>query len=117
MNREHQRRCWKLSRNIIHGHKTAGGISHVLIPITPNDPNNDSPPHHIQIKQELDPVLLTLNIIHFCQAHGTPFTIQPILEIFGKDGCTDAAMAAINGDIPTNISKHSNMLIQHMQQI
>jgi hypothetical protein len=89
----------------------------IINPTTPNDPNMDSPPQRIQIKQELDPVLLTRNINHFRQAHGTPFTTQPILEIFGNDGCTDAAMAAINGDIPTNISKHSNMLIQHMQQI
>jgi hypothetical protein len=37
--RKQQRRCWQLLRNIIHGSKTAGGISHVLSPI-PNDPND-----------------------------------------------------------------------------
>jgi hypothetical protein len=101
INRERQRRCWKLLRNIIHGHKTAGGLSHILIPNTTNDPTfPDPPPRRIQIKQELDPVLLTRNINHFRQAHGTPFTIQPLLNIFGSDGCNDAAIAAINGNIP-----------------
>jgi hypothetical protein len=49
--REQQRRCWQLLRNIIHGSKTAGGISHVLIPI-PNDPNDVNAIQKYESKQK-----------------------------------------------------------------
>jgi hypothetical protein len=101
-------------RTIIHGSKTAGGISHVLIPST--DPTNNSPTR-IQLTQLLDPLLLKRNISHFSQAHQTPFTIQPILRIFGENGCTQEALDALNGNIPNNITKHSKIMLQHMQRI
>jgi hypothetical protein len=113
-NRENQRRCWQLLRTIILGHKTAGGISHVLLP---NTQNESIPPERIQIKTVLDPVLLDRNVSHFAQAHNTPFTIQPILQLFGHDECTQDALNALNGIIPTNISKHSQLLLQHMQRV
>jgi hypothetical protein len=117
INREHQRRCWKLFRNIIHGSKTVGRISHVLIPQTLNNTQLiETPPTRIQIKTELDPLVLKCNIKHFSQAHNTPFTIQPILQLFG-DGCTSEALDALNGNIPTNITKHSQMLLQHMKRV
>jgi hypothetical protein len=114
INRDHQRRCWQLLRTMIHGSRTAGGISHVLIPTT--DPTN-TPPTRIQLKHILDPVLLDRNISHFSQAHKTPFTIQPILHIFGENGCTQEALDALNGNIPRNITKHSKILLQNMQRI
>jgi hypothetical protein len=118
INREHQRKCWKLMRNMIHGQKTAGGISHILIPTTSNDPEIlELPPQRIQTTNELNPILLTRNIDHVSQAHGTPFTLQPILQLFGSDGCTNEALAALDGDIPTNISRHSKILLQHMQRV
>jgi hypothetical protein len=116
INREHQRRCWQLLRTIIHGSKTAEGISHVLLP-NANDPNSTETPTRIQIKHVLDPLLLDRNISHFSQAHITPFTTQPILQLFGHNGCTQAAIDAINGKIPINITKHSKLLLQHMQRI
>jgi hypothetical protein len=99
---------------MIHGSKTAGGISHVLIPTT-NLTNK--PPTRIHLKHILDPLLLNRNISHFSQAHKTPFTIQPILHIFGENGCTQEALDALNRNIPHNITKHSKILLQHMQMI
>jgi hypothetical protein len=86
-NREQQRKCWQLLRTIIHGQRTSGGISHVLItlPSNPNPHNIAPPPQCIQTKHDMDRVLLDRNIDHFSQAHGTPFTISPLLEIFGTD--------------------------------
>jgi hypothetical protein len=89
--REQQRRCWALLRNMIHGTITAGGISHVLIPLPPNPniPNEETQYERIQTKPEMDSTLLTQNIKHFAQADGTPFTRQPLLDIVGDDGCAD----------------------------
>jgi hypothetical protein len=54
INREHQRKCWKLLRNMIHGQKTAGGISHILIPTASNDPEiQDPPPQRVQVPPSL----------------------------------------------------------------
>jgi hypothetical protein len=86
----------------------------VLIPNTQND---SIPPEIIQTKNVLDPVLLDQNVSHFAQAHNTPFAIQPILQLFGHNGCTQEALDALHGIIPTNISKHSQLLLQHMQRV
>jgi hypothetical protein len=110
INREQQRKCWKILRNIIHGDKTTGGISHVLIP-SPTNQMPNKPPSRIQGKNDLDPTLLHRNIDHFSQAHGTPFTISPLLDMIGEDGCTQAALDILNGNIPSQIEKYSNIIL------
>jgi hypothetical protein len=111
-NREQQRKCWQLLRTIIHGQRTSGGISHVLIPLPPNlnTHNIAPPPQRIQTKHEMDTVLLDRNIDHFAQAHGTPFTISPLLEIFGTDGCTQAALSILDGHIPQIVPHYSKLI-------
>jgi hypothetical protein len=108
-NREKQQKCWQLLRTIIHGNKTSGGISHVLIPLPPdiNTPQEPTPPQRIQTKQDMDNVLIDRNIDHFAQAHGTPFTIPPLLDLFGTDGCTEAALSVLDGNIPTTVPHYS----------
>jgi hypothetical protein len=115
-NRENQRKCWQLLRTIIHGNKTSGGISHVLIPLPPdiNTPKEQTPPQRIQTKQDMDNVLIDRNIDHFAQAHGTPFTISPLLDLFGTDGCTEAALSVLDGNIPTTVPHYSKLILQEI---
>jgi hypothetical protein len=90
--------------------KTAGSISHVLIPIPPNPniPNEDTQYKRIQTKPEMDFTLLTQNINHFAQADGSPFTQQPLLDIIGDDGCALGALQILEGNIPNNLDVTKN---------
>jgi hypothetical protein len=141
--RERQRQCWASLRTLTKGNKTAGGISHVLIQTTiPSSTTmnqttmNDNPnatthqeqsPQHpqpmqttiqrIQTKNELDNALLNRNIKHFAQAQGTPFTIPPLSTTLGFAGCNDAAQRILNGTIPSNLTKHTKMILTHLQRI
>jgi hypothetical protein len=116
---EQQRRCWQLLRNNIHGSKSSGGISHVVIPI-PNDPNdNDAIQQYerIQTKNEMDTTLLKQNINHFKQADGTPFTRSPLLDIIGEDGCAEGALKILDDSIPEQTPKYATMLFKHMARV
>jgi hypothetical protein len=117
-NREQQRKCWQLLRTIIHGQKTSGDISYVLIPVPPNPdtPNINPTPRRIQTKPQMDKVLLDRNINHFSQSYGTPFTISPLLEVFGTDGCTEAALSIFDGQIPAVVPHYSKLILQEMRR-
>jgi hypothetical protein len=85
-----------------------------LIPPTPNETNKNQQPTRIQGNEILDPTLLHHNIDHFAQAKGSPFTISPLLEFIGEDGCSYAAMDVLNGNVPDSIDKYSTMILQQM---
>jgi hypothetical protein len=86
-NREKIRRCWRILKLLQAGTKATGGISHVLVP----SQNPHDPPRRVQVKEELDETILERNIKHFSQAHGTPFTVEPLSMVLGYDGCTPQA--------------------------
>jgi hypothetical protein len=65
----------------------------------------------------MDTTLLAQNVQHFAQADGTPFTRQPLLDIVGDDGCALGALRILEGNLPKNINRHTQILFKHMQQI
>lgn len=123
--RERQRQCWATLRSLTQGTKTSGGISYILIPITSHTINpitgkttiTISSYDRIQTKSELDIALLNRNIHHFAQAAGTPFTTSPLSDLFGFDGCNEAAEQILRGTIPSNITKHTKMILLHLHRI
>jgi hypothetical protein len=77
-------------------------------------PINNQQPTRIQGKAVLDPVLLNRNIDHFAQANGTPFTVSPLLDLIGEDGCTQAALDILDETIPDNIDKYSTTILKQI---
>jgi hypothetical protein len=110
-NREQQQRCWKKFQMMRQEGKTAGGISHVLIR------SNEATPHRINDKDELDVVLLERNVEHFQQAQGTPFTISPLLDLIGHNGCSNYALQILEGNVPDNIPVTAKKLLKQAKKV
>jgi hypothetical protein len=53
-----------------------GGITHILVP---DETERGTIFHQIYDKEKVDTAVLERNIDHFLQAHGTPFTMSPLL--------------------------------------
>ena len=52
--------------------------------------------------EEVERFILERNQRHFSQAQGTPFTTEPLLELFGHNGTTAEANQLLNGEIDTS---------------
>jgi hypothetical protein len=124
-NKERQLSCWRTFKVLRKGNKSSGGISHILIK-TPTQNTHTTTGHiqqtptqytRIQGKTDLDAALLERNIKHFRQAHGTPFTTSPLIEILGDNGCNEAALAILNGKIPDGISKYPKLILQKLKRV
>jgi hypothetical protein len=113
-NRERQARCWRTFKMLRQGSSIQGGLSHILIPNTQN--NNDSF-QRIYEKEKIDECLLDRNIEHFSQADGTPFTVSPLIDILGEDGCSPIALQILEGNIPHNLPKIPTLLLQKLQRV
>jgi hypothetical protein len=51
----------------------------------------------IQDPTEMNKVIIERNIQHFSQADGTPFTIEPMIEVTGLFGTTADCKDILNG--------------------
>jgi hypothetical protein len=118
LSKEKQNRWWRNFRNAIHGEQTQGGLSAVIITSPNKDPitqlQNETYVNNTHLMNE---TLLSRNIKHFSQSHGTPFTISPLLDIVGSNGCSKLALEILEGNIPTNIPKNALLQFQEMKQI
>jgi hypothetical protein len=114
INTEKQSQCWRTFKLLRSGTSSTGGVSHVLIP-EPSETGQKF--KKIQLKQELDSVLLQQNITHFSQAAGTPFTVSPLIDIIGEDGCTEQALRILEGHVPQNLPKYSRLLLHKLQRV
>jgi hypothetical protein len=110
-NREQQQKCWRKLQLFKQDQRSPGGISHVLIR------TNEPTPRRINDKQEIDEVLLHRNIDHFQQAQGTPFTISPLLDIIGHDGCSKEALEILEGNIPNQIPTTAKKILQQAKRV
>jgi hypothetical protein len=68
----------------------------------------------IQTEKELDQELYIRNTAHFSQAHGTPFTVPPLSDMLQQSGCTPESEEILKGNIPTNITKYTAMILRHL---
>jgi hypothetical protein len=114
INIEKQLQCWKNYRILRKGNLAQGGITHVLIP---QKIDNKEDFRKVQLKPELDSELLNQNIKHFSQAHGTLFTISPLIDIIGDDGCTAQATQILEGTVSENLPKYSKFLLHKLTRV
>ena len=92
------------------------------VPITNNEELKrlpDTPEHWetITIPNEIERLLLERNRYHFSQAHGTPFTTQPLQADIGFKADGMAVEMILNGNyrLP-NISEATALLLQHLHK-
>jgi hypothetical protein len=88
---ERRRNCFRTIKRKLQPHRSTGGISHLIID------NADGTHSRIDDRDAMNLQLHERNRRHFRQAHGTPFTIPPLLDLLGYDGCTDAAHDMLQG--------------------
>lgn len=94
-------------------------ITRVEIPVNPTDnPKTCTEWKVVDIPSEVLEALQTRNRRHFGQAHGTPFTIEPLRGSFGYHGCTLAGRQVLHGnfDLESVTDRNAATILRHMQQ-
>ena len=94
------------------------GIIRIEIPLhSEQDPKTCREWRQLDIPSEVLSHLQRRNKVHFGQAHGTPFTVDPLSEHLGFTGHTDAGAAILSGtyDI-SGYEDNARLLLQHLQQ-
>ena len=94
------------------------GVTRIEIPIHPTtDPKTCTEWRQIDVPTEILQHLQTRNRTHFGQAHGSPFTVAPLLDQLGFRGDGDAADNILRGRYDaTGLDDNVALLIQHLQQ-
>ncbi len=107
------RRCFALTRAIMKPH-SAGGLTHIL-----DTPDQGITWTTIDEKENMEQKLLAHSQNHFSQAHGTPYTTEPLNELLGYDGLTEFGDKVFQGNIPNdlNIPPAAQLLLQHQQSL
>ena len=94
------------------------GVTRLEIPCPPSaDPKSCTEWQTVDIPSEIVEHLQRRNRQHFGQAHGSPFTINPLATDLGFSGNTLQAEAILRGqyEIAPSISDSVHLLIQHLQ--
>jgi hypothetical protein len=99
-----------------------GGISYVVVPENSNpddypyEPVSVSNWEMIHDQQRLKDFLIKRNIVHFRQAHGTPFTIAPLNKL-DWNASSNEAESLLNGQIPEEFKNSNPFAIDILQHI
>lgn len=94
-------------------------ITRVEVPINPSDnPKTCTAWKVIGVPSEVSEVLQKRNRTHFGQAHGTPFTIEPLAGSFGYSGCTLAGRQVLHGnfDVQSVEEPSASTILRHMKK-
>jgi hypothetical protein len=94
------------------------GVTRIEIPLHPqDDPKNCTEWQVIDVPSEVVTHLQQRNRQHFGQAHGTPFTVNPLAENLGFTSERDCGDAILQGTyrIPEELSESTQMLLEHLQ--
>jgi hypothetical protein len=98
------------------------GLSHVLVPkdfnpdTYPYDPENVVQWEPIHEQTELQNFIQKRNITHFGQAHGTPFTVEPLNKINWAANSVEAK-EVLNGSIPMSMLENDAYTLKILKYI
>jgi hypothetical protein len=71
----------------------------------------------IDVPTEVLLYLQRRNRAHFGQAQGTPFTVQPLIDVLGYRGDRDASHQILNGTYDTTqLNQNVALLVKHLKQ-
>jgi len=91
-------------------------VTHVLVP-DPTDPKKWDTVHDIT---QMEQHLLNQSRKHFSQAHGTPYTVDPLATLVPNDGLSNFGETIFRGEpIPPDlpISEPTRLLLQHQRNL
>ena len=94
-------------------------ITRVEVPIDPLDnPRTCTQWKVVDVPSDVLDVLQKRNRVHFGQAHGSPFTIDPLVGTFGYGGTSLAARQVLNGnyDFDTITDTSVAVILKHLKQ-
>lgn len=98
----------------IMGKNNHGGVSHVLVEKASGEWEA------VTEKDRINELLIDRNREHFSQADGTPFTIQPLRDLFGKYGTNEASDLLIKGELDVDsiegISEATRSILKKMKE-
>jgi hypothetical protein len=118
--RAHERKTqYKKIRSILTPNQT-GGLSYILVP---KDFQADQYPYEPTESTEWEPVhdheilfIQKRNIVHFGQAHGSPFTLHPLNKLDWKAESIEAK-EILNGSVPVSFlsdNEYANKILQYI---
>jgi hypothetical protein len=116
-----QQRAFKRIQQILRP-TTRGGLSYVMVPENSNpedypyDPEKVKNWEMIHDQQRLQEFLLKRNIVHFQQAHGTPFTTEPLVKL-DWNASSSEANAILHGQIPTEFQNSNPYVMEILHHI
>ena len=99
---------------------TQQSVTTVEVPTNPSDnPKTCTSWKVIDMPSEVSDALQMRNRTHFGQAHGTPFTIEPLTGSFGYTGCTLAGWQVLNDnfDLQRVEDPGAATILRHMRQM
>jgi len=88
-----------------------------VLVLNSTDPKQWETIHDMKQKEQH---LLQQSRKHFSQAHGTPFTVEPLKTLLAKDGLSEFGERIYCGEpIPQEhpISEHTRLLLQHQKSL
>jgi hypothetical protein len=99
-----------------------GGLSYVVAPANstpqdyPYDPESITSWEMIHDQQKLLDFLLQRNMVHFNQAHGTPFTMEPLNKL-DWNASSSESQTLLQGQIPPEITSSNRFVMEILRSI
>lgn len=107
---EKRQRTFQAFRRATKPQASSGGLQYILIQEAEHI-------RRIDDITEMNTRLHHRNELHFSQAQGTPFTVSPLAESLGYDGCTLTAQTLIDqGIIPECDNYAASLILQELQR-
>ena len=106
-NAEHTKNTFQFLKNVIKP-QDRSGITRLKVPTTDEngtrilDDKGNEQWHTLTDPQDIENTIIKRNILHFGQAHDTPFNSKEFIDMFGIDGDSEITEALLQGTLLDN---------------
>ncbi|KAI2510607.1 hypothetical protein MHU86_3718 [Fragilaria crotonensis] len=101
----------------VRGKNHSSGVVRLEIPLhSGDDPKACTQWQQIEVPTEIVRLLQERNRLHFGQAHGTPFTVSPLVDLLGYTGFGEAQQQLLRGTFDTTgYDENVQLLLNHLR--
>jgi hypothetical protein len=116
-----KQRSYKWIQQVLHPY-SRDGLSYVVAPANskpqdyPYDPDSVTCWEMIHDQQKLQDFLIQRNMVHFSQAHGTPFTMEPLNKL-DWNACSLESENLLQGQISPEITSPNRFVMEILRSI